>query len=271
MLNPFHGFLLEKQLKIAYGSDIHLESWATPDVLPVFPDDCDALIIMGDLTSYGDGATQLARRYGTDRPIFYVPGNHEFYHSIYQDRLKAIQIDCDRNGIKFLGPDEAHEIDGVKFLGATLWTDYNLFGDVVAAMSSAGIGMSDHYTIGFREDDGNKWFLPRHALELHVEHLKWLIDECARDHNPRTAIVTHHLPSRMCIHPKWQGSKLNPAFASDVLHHFQDFMPALWFYGHSHDAMEVTIGGVRMLSNQLGYKGENHEDASGWSFKVVEI
>lgn len=258
-------------MKIAYGSDIHLENWADPDVLPEFPEDCDALIVAGDLTSHGDGATQLARKYGTDRPIFYVPGNHEYYGSVYQDRLIAIQKDCDRTGIKFIGPDEPHELNGVKIIGATLWTDYNLNGDVVAGMSSAGVGMSDHYTIGYREESGNKWFLPRHALELHQEHLKWLLTECARDYNPRTIIITHHLPTHRCIHPKWVGSRLNPAFTSEVLHLFQDFMPALWFYGHSHDAMEVTVGDTRLLSNQLGYKGENHADASGWSFKVVEI
>ncbi len=259
-------------VKIAYGSDIHLESWATPEVLPDFPDECDALIIVGDLTSYGDGAYNLRRRYPNDpRPIFYVPGNHEYYGSVYQDRLVAIQKDCDKHDIKFIGPEEPHELNGVKIIGATLWTDYNLNGDAVAGMSSAGVGMSDHYTIGFREDGGNKWFLPRHALELHQEHLNWLLTACRQDFNPRTIIVTHHLPTRQCIHPRWERSNLNPAFASEVLHRFQDFMPALWLYGHSHDAMDITVGETRLLSNQLGYKGENYADASGWSYQIVEV
>lgn len=256
-------------MKIAVGSDVHLENWK--EALPALPDEADILIMAGDLTSLGDGATRLRERYDTDKPIFYVPGNHEYYGSVYQDRLAQIETDCDVNKINFVGPGRSYDIDGVKIVGATLWTDYKLNGDEVAGMISAGVGMSDHYTIGFREDDGNKWFLPRHALELHEEHLNWLLTACAQDYNPRTIIITHHLPTRACIHPRWERSSLNPAFASEVLHRFQDFMPALWVYGHSHDEMDLTIGGTRLLSNQLGYKGENYADASGWSFKVVEV
>lgn len=256
-------------MKVAFGSDIHLESWNK--ALPDLPDDADILIIAGDLTSHGDGATQLAKSYGnTGKPVFYVPGNHEYYHSVYQDRLDEIKQDCIKNDIRFLGPDMSYEVDGVKILGATLWTDYRISGDPVMAMLFAQSGMSDHYVIGWREEQ-NRYFLPRDALNLHEAHLAWLLSECEKDYNPRTLIVTHHLPCAESIHPRWASSRLNPAFASEVVHLFADFPPAVWIHGHSHDESDTAVGATRVYNHPLGYRGENHAKASSWGFKVIEV
>ncbi len=256
-------------MKVAFGSDLHLESWR--DSLPEFPEEADILIIAGDLTSEGNGATRLAKKYaGIDKPIFYVPGNHEYYHSVYQDRLMDIQIDCDKHGIRFLGPDEPHEVDGVKIIGATLWTDYRILGNQEQSMLFAQFGMSDHHVIGWREES-YRFFLPRDALRLHEEHLAWLLSACQQDYNPRTLVVTHHLPCTASISPRWATSRLNPAFASEVVHLFEDFPPAVWIHGHSHDESNTSVGTTRVYNNPLGYRGENYARPGSWNYKVIEV
>lgn len=257
-------------MKIAFGSDLHLESWGN-NSLPEFPDEADILVIAGDLTSEGDGPAQLAKKYGSiGKPIFYVPGNHEYYHSVYQTRLVDIQRGCDKHNIKFLGPDEPHEHDGVKIVGATLWTDYRISGNEEMSMLFALHGMSDHYVIGWREES-NRFFLPRDARRLHEEHLEWLLKSCREDYNPRTVVITHHLPTSASIAPRWIGSRLNPAFASDVMHLFEDCQPAVWIHGHSHDESETTVGNTRVYNHPLGYRGENHAKPGSWSYKIIEV
>jgi hypothetical protein len=61
-----------------------------------------------------------------DRPVIYVPGNHEFYHRDIAliDELKIQAPDH----IHVLNNDQVI-IDGVRFLGCILWTDFALFGE----------------------------------------------------------------------------------------------------------------------------------------------
>jgi hypothetical protein len=58
--------------------------------------------------------------------VIYVPGNHECYHHdiALVDELKAQSPDH----IHVINDDQVI-IDGVRFLGSILWTDFGLFGE----------------------------------------------------------------------------------------------------------------------------------------------
>jgi len=89
-----------------------------------YPEDADVIVLAGDVGEWVNGL-EWARNRFKDKPIVYVPGNHEYYDSdlsiIDELRNKAMELDV------FLLDNEAVTIDGVRFLGTTLWTDLNRY------------------------------------------------------------------------------------------------------------------------------------------------
>jgi UDP-2,3-diacylglucosamine pyrophosphatase LpxH len=57
--------------------------------------------------------------------VVYVMGNHEFYHGDIHDDVDALKDNLAEYENLFILDDEWVIIDGVKFIGSTLWTDAN--------------------------------------------------------------------------------------------------------------------------------------------------
>ena len=125
-------------VKLNILSDLHLSLGA----LEIPRNDADAVILAGDIARPREAASWAS---GFSKPVLYVPGNHEFYGgSIVRaaDELKQL---CAGSHIRVLDNDEVI-IDGVRFLGTTLWTDFMLFGEGekrAAAMRQAVSFMRD--------------------------------------------------------------------------------------------------------------------------------
>ncbi|MDH5885452.1 hypothetical protein [Vibrio splendidus] len=62
------------------------------------------------------------------------------------------------------------------------------------------------------------------------------------------------VPITDAIHPRYRGSRLNPAFASDCSWLF-DFRITAWIYGHNHDCKKFKKNGIQFVTNQRGYVG----------------
>src|SRR3546814_17801016 len=69
---------------------------------------------------------------GLGRPALYVPGNHEFYGSSIPETRRRLAEHAAELGIHLLDPGQI-VLHGVRFLGTTLWTDFQLFGAGKAA------------------------------------------------------------------------------------------------------------------------------------------
>ena len=104
-------------------------------------------------------------------------------------------------------------IGGVRFVGATLWTDYLLYGEDERprAMRHARFGMNDHNCIGWGDRRASS-FRPTHALGLHERSRFFLDRALAQPFNGPTVVVTHHAPSVRSIAKRYRGDPLNPAF-----------------------------------------------------------
>ena len=109
-------------------SDLHLE--VDPHFRPPNTD-ADVLILDGDIAPGTDGLAAFA---GHPGPVIYVPGNHEYYHSDITAAGANLRQYAADAGIHFLDCGEL-VLDGVRFLGATLWTDFALYG--MAAIDDA--------------------------------------------------------------------------------------------------------------------------------------
>lgn len=239
-------------MKIQLASDLHLEllqdnsRWER--LIGPMPG-ADVLVLAGDIADGAHGFKLFADWPASKRtPIIYVAGNHEFYGHAMEPMRAKMREGAALNGIHFL-ENESVVIDGVRFLGTTLWTDYRLRSNRTQRqlMENAQLRLKDHYRIR----TGKHPFTPQNALDLHEAARAWLTAELAQPFKGKTVVVSHHGPHPLSVHPRYIGDHLNAAFVSDL----SDLMPGvdLWLHGHVHDGFDYQVGRCRVVANPAGY------------------
>jgi predicted phosphodiesterase len=253
-------------MKLLVLSDLHLER-REPYALPKSFPEHDVAIVAGDFGSSPAAALSFLEtpdQFATDEPIMFVAGNHEFYGHVIEDELaRAKRLPALNTGrVHLLDADVVPIIDGVRFLGCTLWTDYELNGDAWLAMLAAGMGLNDHKLIGARNPVDGKVssFKARDALQRHRTERAWLESQLAIEHDGPTVVVTHHGCAPGSVDPRYLGDRafeqLNPAFTSDLTAVIERYQPALWIHGHTHDSRDYMVGDTRVVCNPKGYGPE---------------
>src|ERR1700754_3361900 len=128
-------------------SDLHLEltrGWDLPsgDARPRF----HILVVAGDLIPRMERGVKWLRERVPDRPVIYIAGNHEGYGCDI-DRTIEKAKEAAEGSKEFVLQNETIRLGSVTFAGATLWTDFDLFGDQLRAMRVAGDRMNDYRKI----------------------------------------------------------------------------------------------------------------------------
>jgi len=247
-------------MKLHVLNDLHIES---EDFEPPATD-ADAVVLAGDIGVGLDGLRWIQARF-PDRPVIYVPGNHEFYHQNIAliDELKAEAPD----NIHVLNDDQVI-IDDVRFLGSILWTDFALFGeaDKFFSMQAARQRMTDFSII---QHHGQR-FTPEDAIRFHTASRDWLATMLAEPFDGTMVVVTHHAPSSQSVHPRYAHDLLTPAFASNLENLMEGGRSALWVHGHMHESFDYEVYGTRVVCNPRGYAPEalNADFRPDWVLKV---
>lgn len=231
--------------------------------------DADVIVLAGDIDLGLEGirwAMTEALRLG--KPIIYVAGNHEYYGFEYLALTKDMRRISEGSLVHFLEQDE-WLYQGVRFLGATLWTDYCIDPATPqrVAMMSCQHGINDHRLIRIEERGQEVGFTPSHALEIHRKSRKWLSAKLAERFDGETVVVTHHGPSPLCQHPKYSVSPVSAAFHSDLDDLMTDQV-TLWVYGHTHSSLDARVRTTRLVSNQFGYAGREMDSRFASEFIV---
>ena len=247
-------------MKLHILNDLHIEfeDFTPPET------DADIVILAGDI-GVGTGGLQWAEAQFQDRPVIYVPGNHEFYHHDIAliDELKA-QAPAH---IHVLNDDQV-VIGGVRFLGSILWADFALFGeaDKFFSMQAARQRMTDFSII----QNHGQCFTPEDAIRLHTGSRDWLAAMLTESFDGKTVVVTHHAPSSQSVHSRYARDLLTPAFASNLENLMEGERVALWAHGHMHESFDYEIYGTRVVCNPRGYAPEalNPEFRLDWVLKV---
>lgn len=234
-------------MRLGVFSDLHLEfqDWTPARVA------ADVVVLAGDIHVGVDGLA-WGRRSFPGSQIVYVPGNHEFYDGEMESVLQRLRDAARAHDVHLLDCDVV-VIDGVRFLGATLWTDFALYGgdpqSIAHAMADSKRAMADYRLIRRRRGG---LLQPGDTLEIHRTQAEWLARELATPFAGATVVVTHHLPHRRSVHPRYEGDLLNPGFASD-LSALVRAPVSLWVHGHTHESMDYVVEGTRVVCNPRGY------------------
>ena len=144
----------------------------------------------------------------------------------------------------------------VRFLGATLWTDYRVFGEAnqAAAMNACAKGMNDHRLIGWQKkpwrDSGRR---KRRCCITSPRQLGGARDGVLRadrgylSHCGALELHSSAVPER----------SVTGSFVSDLAALIEPYQPTLWVHGHVHNSSDYVVGKTRVLCNPHGYGTEN--------------
>lgn len=253
-------------------SDLHHELWKThaPRIDPTSSQP-DVVILAGDINT-GNNAVKWATQTFSGIPVLYVHGNHEAYGR----NLEEVQEDIEAaaaitENVHFLNCGE-YRIGNVRFLGATLWTDFRLFGDDNwrTAMSAAEAVMVDYKRIKLASKDGLKLGAADTA-HFHAMHRYWLTQKLAESFNGKTIVITHMAPSMRSVAERYASNPVSAAYASRL----EDLASRadVWVHGHMHDSFDYQIGKCRVVCNPCGYmtRGGGIENAQFDSNFIVEL
>ena len=243
-------------------SDLHND--ITPMDLVVdgrrIDEQADVIVLAGDIEE-GMRSPEWAREAFPDKEIVLVAGNHEFYGRFWNRNLTRIRQKSRELGIHFLENDSV-ELDGVRFLGCTLWTDFNIRGPSLRqkSVNEALERMTDYRVIKHdrRSGEDHEWkqfgtssLHPESTVKRHLASVEWLAKELESADFFKTVVVTHHAPHPDSIPFYQRDNLLAPAYASDLT----ELMgrSALWVHGHIHYKADYEVYGTRVVANPRGY------------------
>jgi len=261
-------------MKLHILSDLHVEF--APFTPPAT--DADVVILAGDIHKHCDGMAWARASFPRQR-LIYVPGNHEYYGEDWDSFLPALRAQAREHDIAFLEND-ALVLDGVRFLGATLWTDFDYFGEVNRARA---MKVCLRYITDFRRiraagmpaeanvvETSPGMLTPAHVRERHFDSRAWLQARLEEPHNGPTVVITHHMPGAGSVAPRYAQDLGNAGFASHLDHMMG--RAALWVHGHTHDSFDYEVAGTRVLCNPRGYPvGGGFENPLFMPELVVEV
>jgi Icc-related predicted phosphoesterase len=237
-------------MRLRVYSDIHLEfgPFSPPPVA------ADVIVIAGDLANGTRGIDWILEQF-PDLPVVLVLGNHDLYYDSIPELTRAIRDRCAGTRIHLL-ENEAVSIAGYRFLGCTLWTDFELHGTMKASRDLAREWMPDYTCIELGSGALRRRLTPEDSQRFHAESRAWLLAEVERGNRARTIIVTHHASCTRSLSPDPSRSGLNPAFGSNLDALVESSGVPLWVHGHTHHNVDYRLGITRVVTNQRGYPDE---------------
>jgi len=225
-------------------SDIHLERAPFSPVT----NDADVVVLAGDIANGAAGIEWAKETFRA--PVLYLAGNHEYYEGEF-DSVNAAMRRASGGMVELLDCTRT-VVDGVRFLGCTLWTDYSLVSESArpAAIEESRKLNPDFQKIRF----GPRAFAPEDSITLCTHQRAWLAEALAESFPGKTVVITHFAPHPRSIAPAFANHRANPGFVLDL----DEAMGRadLWIHGHTHTSFDYRVRGTRVLCNPRGYPGE---------------
>jgi len=248
-------------MRILILSDLHIEF----EAFEIDSSNVDVVVLAGDIHVKEHGFHWAVTKV-KDIPVIYVLGNHEFYGKAYPRLITRLKELSKESNIHILEKDVIC-LDGVNFLGCTLWTDFQLLGDAKMAGSECQEIMTDYRRI--RVSPTFSKLRSIDVAAIHWQSRAWLCGELEKLDKQRCIVVTHHSPSVKSLPPHYKGQMISSAYASDLEHIIEKYTPDFWIHGHLHNSSNYTVGQTQIICNPRGYPDERNIDFNGQY--VIEI
>jgi len=188
--------------------------------------------------------------------VIVVLGNHDFWggnisfeYNFFNQQVKEQQL-----ANVHLLQNSTISIGDCKFLGGTLWTDYN----------NQDPDTKNYYKTGYTKDykfirSGiiYKKITPDIIIKEHIKTKKYIFDNATRDCiDQKVWVITHHPPSFLSLSASSKNSLERGFYASDLDMLISESDIDVWVHGHQHRNLDYFISNTRILANPRGYPGE---------------
>jgi Icc-related predicted phosphoesterase len=268
-------------MKVKVVSDLHLEFSG----ITIENDGADVLVLAGDilvadrldhkdlynLTPEAVFANlvvnffdDVSRKF---KHVVYIAGNHEYYHGKLRKTHQLLTGLCNMFANVHFLEKQSVVLEGVLFVGGTLWTDLNK-GDPVTVYTIQE-GMSDYKRI--RNDDyGFRRLRPADTASEHRRTIKQWSEFIANTECESVIVVSHHAPTFLSLRSNGKMSALDYAYGSDLSNFILDTPKIkLWIHGHTHDPADYLVGDTRVVCNPRGYVSKDYSEETGWDPSLV--
>lgn len=271
-------------MKIQLLSDLHLE--VHPHWVATPASGADLLVLAGDIGSYQNGSLLLDDDFGLARfsqnngwptPALFVPGNHEYDALDFDVAHARLRETCKRLGISWL---EREVISwpglhgkAVRFVGTTLWSDFDALGPPAAAVDTPSAGLlTQQLKARDKAFRAANYYLKKtgtshHGLPMLAELVReqallcqdWLTKALLEPFEGTTVAVTHFAPSLMSADPRYGITPGSAGFCNALDHLLS--RAQFWLHGHLHAPSNYVKNGCRVIANPLGYARKNEQTA----------
>jgi hypothetical protein len=241
-ITEFHSELSNEFHRINFASDLHLDFAGIPGSFFI-ENPGKTLLIAGDIGEVkgwmSDRFQSFFRKASAHwNKVIIIAGNHEHYRNKFSETLKQMRLaTAEFMNITILEKDWI-EIDGVCFVGGTLWTNFNKADPT--AMVAAQFSMNDYRMIRGTTHP----ITPQVTLDDHLLCIDKFHKILTRKPNMPFVVLSHHAPSMKSVDANYvDDPHLNFAYASD-LEQFILSHPNIihWIHGHMHTRKRYMVG-----------------------------
>jgi len=231
-------------------SDLHIEfiplsKWddELEALIPYLPNEQNmVLVLAGDIIAADlrghitPWIKDLSQRH---RAVVMVTGNHEGYQATREIATTYWKYVAAMNRDLYVLENDTVFIEGIKFLGTTLWTALSEPFDLLHVREMNDFDYTSDWSV-------TKW---KYEHGVAVDFLKSNLEQGF----DKTVVVTHHLPTYSSIGEGYVGDDINGCYATNLndIIAYNDI--ALWCHGHTHVSSDYMAGDTRIICNPHGY------------------
>ncbi|MCW3161655.1 metallophosphoesterase [Chryseobacterium oryctis] len=237
-------------MKIQIISDLHQEFGYTD----LSFEKADIIVLAGDINLGVKGIEWIKTKI-TDKPVIYILGNHEYYKGSYPKTLNKIK-ETAKNSNVYVLENSFVDIDEVRFHGATLWTDFSIFGNPIEYGMLCQPKMNDYKKI--TRDPSYSKLRTVDTFKIHQFSRLWLKESLESSKKLKNIVVTHHAPSILSVPQNFISDPLTSAYASNLEDFILELQPMFWIHGHIHMPSRYKIGKTEIICNPHGYIDEKY-------------